>query len=207
MIFSKSPPHQKVYHILQSQMDKSENGRISRRVGWADEHEYPYSYGSTWKQKVGDWKTSSLFLFSSQGTRIAVKTVGTLSMIALFIWQVSFYFIFTTLTKEDLKWLDSTSYPWFCFEGKSCCGQVCQQVDQPPRKTPGILPILCFQQYLRRSRIFILQGLRDAALPKCHFLPKIHLENFSWGEFLISVQKSKIRKSFAVLEYYQRSIY
>ena len=32
-----------------------------------------------------------------QGTRIAVKTVGTLSMIALFIWQVSSYFILTCI--------------------------------------------------------------------------------------------------------------
>ena len=29
---------------------------------------------------------------------------------------------------------------------------------------------------------FILQGLRYIALPKCHILPEIHLENLSWGE-------------------------
>ena len=33
-------------------MDKSENGRISRRVGWVDYPQDHHVNGSTWKQKV-----------------------------------------------------------------------------------------------------------------------------------------------------------
>ena len=33
-------------------MDKSENGRMSRRVGWIDEPDHPQFYTSSWQQKV-----------------------------------------------------------------------------------------------------------------------------------------------------------
>ena len=144
-------------------MDKSENGRISRRVGWVDEQEYPYYHNSTWKQKVLDhfWLAKEYknilnkrsFFFDkriwntlwTQGTRIAVKTIGTLSMIALFIWQVC--------CREQIFWVQVVYlsgsifdlFPWLSFEGKPCSGQVCQQADQPPRKAPGFLPIWTFQ--------------------------------------------------------------
>ena len=72
-------------------MDKTENGRVSRRVGWVDDPEYSQFYNRTWKQKVQDlyfFEETASLSSSTQGTRIAVKTIGTLSMIALFIWQV-----------------------------------------------------------------------------------------------------------------------
>ena len=180
-------------------MDKSDNERISRRVGWNNEAKNPYFYGRTWKQKVlrdKRMRKQSLSI-SLQGTKIAVKTIGTLSMIALFIWQVSSHLILTynelRLRRQVLVlcgWIHWTLNPvfafspWFCNEGKPCCGQVCQQADQPPRKAPGFLPISFnfFQQYLRKPIAFILQGLRYIALPKCHILPEIHLENLSWGD-------------------------
>ena len=33
-------------------MEKSENGRISQRRGWADDPQYPHANSSTWKKKV-----------------------------------------------------------------------------------------------------------------------------------------------------------
>ena len=58
-------------------MDKVYDSRTSK---WVEDD-------SKWKQKVG--KTLlDIFLTLLQGSRIAVKTIGTLSMIALFIWQV-----------------------------------------------------------------------------------------------------------------------
>ena len=58
-------------------MDKVYDSRTSK---WVEDD-------SKWKQKVGKTLLDT-FLTLLQGSRIAVKTIGTLSMIALFIWQV-----------------------------------------------------------------------------------------------------------------------
>ena len=87
----------KIHHctenMLHSEMEKSENGR---RVGWGDAQEYPYFYESTWKQNVIIFvhrKFLQLFhSLSTKGTRIAVKTLVTLSMIEQFICHYSYYF-------------------------------------------------------------------------------------------------------------------
>ena len=63
-------------------MDKVYDSRTSK---WVEDD-------SKWKLKV--CKTlMDIFLTSFQGSRIAVKTIGTLSMIALFIWQVMLWSI------------------------------------------------------------------------------------------------------------------
>ena len=59
-------------------MDKVYESRTSK---WVEDD-------SKWKQKVGKTLLLDIFLNLLQGSRIAVKTIGTLSMIALFIWQV-----------------------------------------------------------------------------------------------------------------------
>ena len=72
-------------------MGDSEIKRISGREGWSDEaHE---EHGPTLKQKVPEKKTCELNLYqiSPQVVRFAAKTIFVLSMIALFIWQVSSY--------------------------------------------------------------------------------------------------------------------
>ena len=59
-------------------MDKVTDSRTSK---WVEDD-------SKWKQKVGKTLLLDISFTLLQGSRIAVKTIGTLSMIALFIWQV-----------------------------------------------------------------------------------------------------------------------